>query len=72
MIATEERMNVLHQAKVRFDYIGQKWQELRAKTGEFLMEYESVLSPPCFRMLKIWIKDNYRISLAEQEVCVIL
>ncbi len=70
MIATEEKINLFEEAKSQFDSIGQKWQELRAKTGEFLMEYESVLSTPAFKMLKIWIKDNYRISLAEQEVCV--
>lgn len=46
------------------------WQQLRRNTGEFLLGVLNDTNEFYLNQLKKWIKNNYNISIAEQDVCI--
>lgn len=60
----------LSQAKEEFMPIASRWRSLRQATGEFLVRKIDTMSITSYRLLRKWIAQHHRISVAQQDVCI--
>ena len=69
-MATEKKANLVQSLQEEFATIGQRWGDLKRDTGAFLTKAKTLCSESQFKFLQQWVKKQYRISLAQQMVCM--
>ena len=70
MATKKEKTNLVQQLQEEFAPIGQRWEDLKRDTGAFLTKAKTLCSESQFKFLQQWVKKQFRISLAQQLVCM--